>query len=228
MKCESFSDWLENRDLHDVSEADRAMKHTESCDCCRDLFHKDECLSLLLSERLAPEPIPQGLKNRIDLNLDQPRLFRKKKNPWLTKVMPFAMVAMLVIYLMLPFSKSYEVLDRMGGDIIADHMKHDDSVMVVHNLDDLKAYCAANLNLTVTKPDMPANYKFIGARICTLGKHNSVHLTYNAEGKRVSVFIVKAEEVPNTLAHGESYDVVIGRHKIEYWREQDKLYAKIV
>jgi hypothetical protein len=227
MKCEMFSDWLENRDMHDVSEGDRALKHTESCEHCRDLYQKDECLNLFLEEKMTMEPIPERLKNQIDLNLDRQGFFEKTNSSLWAKAVPLALAAMLVMYLLLPFSQNYEALDMMGGNIVADHLHHTDNVMIVRDLDELQAYCASELNLAVSKPNMPANYKFIGARVCPLGDHSSVHLSYMADGKRVSLYIVKAEETLAALKAGDRYEVVKSQHNIKFWREQDKIYALI-
>lgn len=225
MKCKAFLTWLEDRDLHDVSEADKAIKHAEGCPDCKDVYVKDEQLNALLRENIAWQPLPEKLKSRIDLNLDKQDVYERRKTSWWSKGIPLALAAMLVIYLVIPFSSQIQALEVMGNDIVADHLKHSDDVMIVHDLKDLSAYCEKYMNTTVTRPQLPAKYKFIGARVCHVGQYNSAHLTYMVEGKRVSLFIVDASPSEFGMKRGRKYDVASGDHSIQFWRENNKIYA---
>ncbi len=226
MNCEIFYNWLEERDIHDVSETDQALKHAEKCADCRVLFQKDEQLNSVLFREMAPVSVPVRLKNRIDLNLEQHGILQKTTS-WWTKFIPLALAALLVIYFAFPFSAGFKTMDTMGQYVLADHLGHSDSKMVVHDIENLSNWCAGKVDFVVQKPDMPENYSFIGARICPLGDYNSVHLSYMTEGKRVSLYIMDEEEASLSLRNGKKYSITTDGHTIRFWKESNKVYALI-
>ncbi len=227
MNCELFYTWLEERDLHDVSEADKAVKHAEKCKGCMEIFEKDELLNSLLSQEMRPQPLPSQLKNRIDLNLDRQGIIKKRSSSWWYKGVPLVLAAMLVLYLFLPFSTGFQAMDVMGKNIVADHIGHGDSHMIVRDINNLSSFCAKNVDFSVDIPKVPKSYKFIGARICPLGEYDSVHLSYMTNGKRVSLYIVDAVNNDFSFDTGKEYSLAKGGHNIRFWRDQKRIYALI-
>ncbi len=227
MNCEVFYNWLEERDVHDVSEADLALKHAAKCTRCHELFQKDEQLNSVLFREMAPVAIPERLKNRIDLNIEQPGMLEKTASSWLAKAISLGLAAMLFIYLVFPFSAGFKSMDTIGQYVHADHVGHSDQHMVIHDLENLSDWCAGKVDFVVNKPELPAKYSFVGARICALGGYDSVHLSYMVEGRRASLYIVDAEDVAFTLRKGRKYALSMEGYDIRFWRENNKVYALI-
>ncbi len=227
MNCDLFYNWLEERDVHDISEADQALKHAEKCQQCHDLYQKDEQLNSLLSGEMAYVAMPARLKNRIDLNLDQPGILEKTTSPWWAKMMPVGLAAMLLIYLVFPIATGFKSMDTIGQYVLADHLGHGDDHMVVRKLDNLSQWCEGKVDFAVNKPEMPKEYTFVGARICPLGEYDSVHLSYTVEGKRMSLFIVDAGDVAFTLRKGRKYALSMDGYNISFWKKNERVYALI-
>ncbi len=227
MNCDLFYNWLEERDMHDISEADQALKHAEKCEHCSDLYQKDEQLNSLFTSEMAPIAMPKRLQNRIDLNLDQPGILEKTTSSWWAKIVPLGVAAMLLIYLVFPFSAGFKSMDTMGQYVFADHVGHGDDHMMVRDLANLAHWCEGKVDFAVEKPEMPDNYKFIGARICSLGEYDSVHLSYMTEGKRVSLYLVDAEDVSFSLRKGRKYAMSMDGYEIHFWKKDERVYALI-
>ena len=80
MDCKTFIDWLENRDLHDISESDKAMKHAADCTACMTKMEFDEKLDKLLFSALEPVDLPDSLVHKVDVSLDRVGIQSEKKS----------------------------------------------------------------------------------------------------------------------------------------------------
>ena len=137
MDCLKFSDWLENRDLYDVSEADVAVKHAESCKECQAKLRFDEHLDKFIYNALRKEDMPHSLPGNIDLSLDRMSDSRSKMSYRWFGAFSAAVVVMVVFVITMSFSPSIPSIDDMGKYVIADHTHHGDAVLVVDKLERL-------------------------------------------------------------------------------------------
>jgi|GEM_PF-1910087 len=232
MECEKFVTWLENRDTHDISEADQARRHAAHCDHCRKLLAQDEALEHHISGMLAREATPTGLQNKVDLNLDRMQPKRGRKGVW-------ALVAACCIMLLavLPFQgwlpdnrEGLPVLsvEQLGDYILADYQDHGDGGMGFEPVTDAAVWLKENLHTSQLPPkQIIAGYTIQSARFCYLGQCLAVHLIYEKGGRYISIFVVEKKNVDADFDSGRLYTVAAGPNDIVLSRKSEYLYAAI-
>ena len=221
MDCISFTNWLENRDMYDVSVADKALKHTAQCPECSRKFDLDEQLDQLIRNALQPVDMPESLISRVDMSLDHVKSSDSgSKYKWLGGTA--AVAAALALFIAVFFSSSPSILsmDEFGKYAIGDHLGHGDAVLVVDRLADVNTLEGVSVDGDIIARAMPAQYKFVGARICPLGDCPAVHIVLNNQDKRVSLYVVSKKEVGFSLAEGREYTVTLENQMVKLsWME---------
>lgn len=230
MNCDKFTDWLENRDLHDVSESDKAMKHAAECSGCMAKLEFDEKLDELLFASLQPVDMPQSLMHKIDLNLEGIGVQKKKSKRlnWYGAVSAL-LVASFVFFLSFPFSEPENIasMDELGKYVIYNHDYINESHMVVKSEDEMNQLGGFDMPFKSLLKNFRKGYTFLGARICPLGDCQSVHVIYDHDNKRVSVYLVRAEDVDFRISEGKKYSVNDGSDTVHFWRNGDYILAMI-
>lgn len=229
MDCLHFYKWLENRDTFDVSEADKALKHASLCEECAAKLAFDEALDRQLFEVMREVEMPPGLASKIDLDLDKASA-PSARNRWgiygaFSAVMA-AMVVFAVSFTLSPVP-AIPTMDALGKYVIADHHHHDDSILVVEDPDKIGTLSDIDLPYERIREELPANYHFVGARVCPLGECDSVHLVFLDEGRRISVFLVKSKDVGFSLSPGKQYTVSSAQESVSFWKEGKYVLAKV-
>lgn len=225
MDCLTFLKWLENRDMHDVSEADKALKHTTQCGECQRMLRLDEQLDKRIFNAMKPTTVPDSLKGKVDLSLDSVSSNSSKKmNNWYA-VIPVALVAMIVFFVSFPFSSGMTSMDELGKHVIADHSAHNDTVLVVTTPEKINTLGSAQIQYDSVKSSLPENYRFVGARICPLGDCSAIHMVYLNEGKRVSLYVVKANDINFSISYGRQYSITMGEQVVKFWKKDGNIYA---
>lgn len=226
MKCEEFATWLENRDTHDVSESDRAQKHVSECEFCRELLKKDEILDQFITRSMTAQPLPEGLRGRLDLCLDQPVSQRSRKG-----LMASIAALCIVISLFYVFNDrhhQFTTMDELGTFALADHNDHSQRTTIFESVGDAGKWLAANGgNSTLPPLQLIAGYTVKGARFCKLGYCRAVHMIYEKNGKMVSVFVVENNDVGFHLEQGKVYSIAIGENSVKMLREKNTVYAVV-
>ena len=227
MDCLTFYKWLENRDMHDVSEADKALKHTTECEECLRMLHFDEHLDKRIFDALKPAEMPDSLKSKVDLSLDRVSSNPSKRlNSWYG-IIPVALVAMVIFFISFPFSSGITSMDELGKYVIADHNAHGDSVLVVTEPEKINTLGPTQIEYESVKRRLPQNFSFVGARICPLGDCSAIHMVYQNEGKRVSLYVVNANDVNFSLSYGRQYSITMGEQVVRFWKKDGNIYAMI-
>ncbi|WP_136797712.1 hypothetical protein [Desulfosediminicola ganghwensis] len=232
MKCEQFKTWLENRDTHDISEADKARRHATQCHCCSELMAHDEALDRHIGALLARETVPSHLENIVDLNLERILPQRGTRSIW-------ALVAVCCIVLLaaIPFQgwitgkrgeQPMLSMEQLGGYILADYQYHGDGGVGFEPVKDAAIWLNANLHTRQLPPErIVAGYTVKYARLCKLGECLAVHLVYEKGGKRISVFVMDKSNVDGSFEQDRLYAVATGNTNILLSSQNKYLYAVI-
>lgn len=232
MNCERFVTWLENRDTHDISEADRARRHAARCSDCRQLLECDEALDARLSVLFARESVPKRLKNTIDLNLDSMQRPRRGLKIW-----PLVATLCIVLLAVIPFQgwitgqrgePSLLSAEQLSNYILADYRDHGGGGPGFEQVEDATLWLNENLHTRQLPPErLVGGYKVKLARLCYLGKCLAVHLIYEKNGKNISVFIMNKENVEAGFDSDRLYTMVAGGKHILISPQRRYLYAAI-
>lgn len=228
MDCLQFCRWLESRDTHDVSVADKAMKHAASCSQCQKKLHVDEHLDALLFKAMAKEPLPPGLQAKVDLSLEATAA--KRAPGFLGLYAALAAVAAVMVLLVLPFWPGAPVIhsmDEMGRYVIADHSGHGDDLLTIRHLDKLGSFANLGVDYQTIRRQLPPSLVFVGARICPLGECQAFHLVFHDGGRRVSLYLVESEDVGFPLSGDTRYSISDGQQTVQLWKLGGYVYALI-
>lgn len=225
MDCLIFSRWLAERDVYDVSEADKALKHTLICEECKRKLNLDEELDHLIFRALKPIDMPDSLQSKVDLSLDRVSGKSSRKSYAWYGVIPVALAAMVIFFITFPFSSGITSMDELGEYVIADHSAHDDSVLVVDKPESLGQLEGGGVDYASVMSELPQNYSFVGARICLLADCKAIHMVYLNEGRRFSLYIVNADDVDFRLSQGRQYSMSMGEQVVKFWKNGGNIYA---
>lgn len=228
MDCKQFQRWLEERDLSDLSEADRAAKHKDSCFSCRELAARDALLDKTIARGLAREPLPDHLEKMVALNLGGDNRQTRRFPPWFIRGASLAagVIALLLVFFLLPSDNSAR--RHFGSALAQDHLvftqKH--PVDKVVNLAD---WLAEHASFRATLPGSFTIYglELIGARICLIEHCTTVHLVFRDGDQFVSLYIADAKQVPASLQEGKTYNSSADGLQVRLWRENHQVYAII-
>ncbi len=226
MKCKGFAAWLENRDTYDVSEADRAHRHAAECQRCGQLLKKDEILDSFIAESLAAEPMPESLRNRIDLNLDRQVPGRTPKG--LLAAVSMICVVIIAFFAFSPAKEQFVTMDEMGTFMLADHRDHGQLQAIFEPVNDAALWLAANIARDVSPPlQLVDGYSVKGARFCHLGHCRAVHMLYARDGELVSVFVVDESEIDFHLEQGRVYTLAMDGNNVKLCKQNNQVYALV-
>lgn len=226
MKCDRFRTWLEDRDLYDVSEADKAHRHATECQYCNEMLRKDEILDRYIARALAAQQVPAGLSERIDLNLAGQTPERSRKGT-------FTMIAALCLLILATVffhggRQRFGTMEELATYALLDHQKHDYGEAIFERVVDAGNWLAINGWRAAAPPALILEgYTVKGAKICRLGHCQAVHLIYEKEGRLVSVFVLAEGEVGFDLAQERVFSLVIEGHGVRILRQQSMVYAVI-
>lgn len=227
MDCLKFSDWLENRDLYDVSEADVAVKHAESCKECQAKLRFDEHLDKFIYNALRKEDMPRSLPGNIDLSLDRMSDNRSKMSYRWFGAFSAAVAVMAVFVITMTFSPSIPSIDDMGKYVIADNNHHGDAVLVVDKLENLGTLGKIEVSSEEIMGQLPQGYSFVGARICPLGECYAIHMVFRHDNKRISLYLINTEDVDFSLSPERRYSLAEGSQTIHFWKKGKYIYAMV-
>ncbi len=228
MDCTTFTNWLENRDMHDVSVADKALKHSANCHECSRKLDIDEQLDRLIREAMKPVDIPELLLKRVDMSLDQVKSSDSgMKYSWFGGAAALAVVVVLMVTVFFSSSPSIMSMDELGKYAISDHFGHGNEVLVVDRINDLQTLEGVSVNERQIARAMHEKYQFVGARICPLGECLAVHLVYNNDDKRVSLYVVRKKDVGFSMIDDREYTVTLESKMVKFWKKGDYVFAMV-
>ncbi len=225
MDCLIFSKWLEERDLYDVSEADKALKHTEKCSECKRKLGLDEQLDKFIFEAMKPVAMPDSLQSKIDMNLEKVSQRTSKRRYSWYGIIPVALAAMIVLFITYPFSSGITSIDEMGKYVVGDHNHHGDSVLVIDKPENLSQLKDGGIEYASVKSELPQNLTFVGARICPLGDCPAIHMVYKNKKKRYSLYIVSLADVDFSLSLDREYTMTMGEQVVKFWQKDGNIFA---
>jgi len=227
MDCEQFRTWLENRDLSDLSESDRAAGHRRECPECRVLAAKDALLDKAIKRGCEKEPLPEHLEKIVSLNLGSSRSPRRFST-WMIKCASatVGVLALLLVFFLMPSDNTAR--RSFGSALARDHMVLEEN----HPIDQVVNMADWLDRQADFRATLPASYglyrfEFVGARICVIEKCRTVHLVYRDGDRFLSLYIIDAKQVPASLSERKTYTSSADGVKVKMWRENHQVYAVV-
>lgn len=228
MDCGTYRNWLENKDLSDMSESNQAKNHEQICAQCKDLGVKDQALDHAIARGLAREPLPENLERIVALNLDKSRSRERRMSSSMIRVVSifFGICSLLVLFTLLP--KDYSGRGEFGSSLAADHHELDKP----HGLEEIDNMSKWLLAIADFQASLPVDFKegerqFVGGRICVIDECRTVHLVFREGGVLHSLYIMDAGQVPASLKQGKIYSIKANGSNVRMWQENQQVYALI-
>jgi hypothetical protein len=230
MDCKQYKEWLENRDLSDISESDRAGNHARDCTGCEDLTRKDEMLDQAISNTMKKEPLPENLEKIVAMNLSSGVSRTRRFSTGFIKLASLSagVAAVLLVFFLIP--ADFSALNDFGTALVQDH----NGILRGHPVDSvqnekLPDWIGANADFAAQVPaSFPSQgLELFGARICVIDRCRTVHLVYSTGAGFVSLFIIDADQLPAPLKDGKSLVFTQKGSEIKMWREGNQVFAMI-
>ena len=224
MNCTNFTSWLENRDTHDLSEADRAMKHASQCAHCKDLLQKDEELELFVAKMFQYEKMDEQLYSKIDRGLMAPRRRRQYRGGVAAL---FALALVVVLFFAFSFSPgNFGSIDELGKYVVQEHLEHGRLTPLFEKIGNVEEWGREKLQAPFNVNTMPAgDMKIVGGRICTIKSCNFAHLLYQDKQELYSLFVTSGEEIGFFMEPGRMYSLTISGVELHIWQQEKMVYA---
>ncbi len=171
--------------------------------------------------------MPASLRDKVDLSLDGIAEKQSKGKLGWYGAFSAAIAAMVVFALSFTLSPSRPSVDEMGKYVVYDHGYHGDSILAIDKLSDISQLSDVAIDYKQIEKQLPADYSFVGGRICPLGDCQSIHLVYNNNGKRVSLYLIKTSDVDFSLSPGQQYTTRYNKQTVDFWQEGQFVFAMI-
>jgi len=229
MNCDEFRTWLENRDLSDQSESDRALKHQKECTFCQEMFEKDQVLEKIIRERMKPESSPEHLEKIVSVNLREHRARGRSIPTGVIRTFSMLAGACAVLLIFLLFPNDYSARNEFGKALAQDHIMHNYDVDL-EKIDDLPGWLARKAPFGAKIPEKflsSSEYSFLGGRICPVGPCQAVHLVYRTGSSLVSLYIIDAKQVSAPLDENRTYTVSRKGYTIKMWKDNNQFVAVV-
>ncbi|MBT8360717.1 MAG: hypothetical protein HKP41_13860 [Desulfobacterales bacterium] len=228
MDCGKYQNWLENKDLSDMSESNRAKNHEKTCEHCKDLAAKDQALDHAIARELAREPLPENLERIVALNLHKTTYSERRISTSMIRVVSIfvGICSLLFLFTLLP--RDFSGRGEFSSSLAADHHKLN-KPHGLKEIDDVSAWLVAIADFQAS---LPADFKgkeqqFIGGRICVIDECRTVHLVFREGGVLTSLYIMDARQVPASFKQGKVYLVNTDGNSVKIWQENHQVYALI-
>ena len=226
--CARFLDALLNSDTPDLPP--HWQEHLDACERCRKIYALDRRLEHILADSLRPEPVSDHLLTMLEKNLedDQRRGHRFPGRAWF--LLPAAaLLGILLLFVLHPLNRQgLRSLDEIGRLAFADHHNIQQVEFMHGNPDELAARFSAKLGFPVQIPQVIGKgYRFIGGRICLLGRCRAAWLVYGHGATRVSLFILDADDLAFSLARPKKYILQYADNTVKIWQKHGQVYALV-
>jgi len=224
MDCTDFTSWLENRDTHDCSEADRALKHAAHCATCKDILQKDEELDLFIAKMFRYQKFDERMYSQVDRTLESSPGKRGIKGGIAAAFAVMAAVA--IFFVITPTPGSFSSLSELGQYVALDHKDHGRTLPLYEKIQNIEKWSQDNLNYSFQVNGLPAeNMKMVGGRICNIRNCNFAHLLYEDSKDLYSLFVVTKDEIGFSMEPGRIYALTVDGVELRIWQRQEMVYA---
>lgn len=230
MDCDKYKKWLENRDLSDISEADRATSHVRECVGCEDLTTKDAMLDRAIADTMQKDPLPENIEKIVAMNLSSSVSSSRRFSTGFIKIASLSagVAAVLLVFFLIP--ADFAALNDFGTALAQDH----NVILRNHPVDSvqeeaLPEWINKNADFAAAVPVSLSTQglELFGARICVIENCRTVHLVYSTGEGFVSLFIIDAQQLPAPLKSGKTLTFTQKGCKVKMWREGDQVFAMI-
>lgn len=228
MDCGKYQNWLENKDLSDMSESNRAKNHEQICEQCKVLAAKDRALDHAIARELAREPLPEHLERIVALNLHKTSYSERRMSTSMIRVVSIFVGICSLIFLFTLLPRDFSGRNDFSSSLAVDHHKLN-KPHGLKEIDDMSAWLLATADFQAS---LPVDFKgkeqhFIGGRICVIDECRTVHLVFREGGVLTSLYIMDAKRVPASFKQGKVYSVNTDGNSVKIWQENHQVYALI-
>lgn len=228
MDCGKYQNWLENKDLSDMSESNRAKNHEQTCEHCKDLAAKDRALDHAIARELAREPLPENLERIVALNLHKTSYSERRMSTSMIRVASIfvGICSLLLLFTVLP--RDFSGRSDFSSSLAADHYK----LNKPHGLQEINNMSEWLVAIADFQASLPSDFKskeqqLIGGRICVIDECRTVHLVFREGNVLTSLYIMDAKRVPASFKQGKVYSVNTDGNSVKIWLENHQVYALI-
>ena len=227
MNCSEFKQWL-NTDLSDEGASAEAGKHADICDACKKLHDLDSLLEAKIRNGLETVAPPERLINRIDMNIRSAENEKSgEKAAWKKTAYAFAVAAMVLIILN-PFSTKFQGMDEISALTVKDHTANLSMAFKAGEIQDVPRWFEDKLGYAISMPDLKTHgLKLLGGRKCHLGGNDVAYLFCEKEGKKISLFIMDADDLDFDMEEKGVYSMTVNDCDVEVWKRTDLVYAMV-
>ncbi len=228
MNCSEFKQWLDNTDLSDKGASAEAGKHTDNCGACKKLHTLDSLLEAKIRNGLEMAAPPERLINRIDMNIRSAENEKSgEKAAWKKAAYAFAAAAMVLIILN-PFSTKFQGMDEISALTVKDHTANLSMAFKAGEIRDVPRWFEDKLGFAISMPDLKTHgLKLLGGRKCHLGGNDVAYLFCEKEGKKISLFIMDADDLDFDMEEKCVYSMTVSDCDVEVWKRTDLVYAMV-
>ena len=227
MNCSEFKQWLDT-DLSDEDTSAKAGKHADMCDACKKLHVLDSFLEAKIRNDLEMVAPPERLINRIDMNIRSAENEKYgEKAAWKKAAYAFAVAAMVLI-IFNPFSTKFQGMDEISALTVKDHTANLSMAFKAGEIRDVPRWFEDKLGYTISMADLKTHgLKLLGGRKCHLGGNDVAYLFCEKEGKKISLFIMDADDIDFDMEEKGVYSMTVSDCDVDVWKRIELVYAMV-
>ncbi len=227
MNCETFKQWIGDRDPHDEILEKDAGKHVMQCDGCERLYIMDTRIESRIRDALRRIDPPERLVAGIEMNIQAGKEGRFiNRLQW--KILTPAFVTAILLFIVLnPLGGRFRSFDEIGARAVEDHLSDLPMTLRTSQVRDVPSWFDGRLRYRISPPNLGSEFQIKGVRKCRLGSNDVAYLLYEEEGKRASLFIIDSGDLDFSIKGKGTYYISELGCNVQIWKHRNQVYAMV-
>ncbi|MBI3585162.1 MAG: hypothetical protein HY096_14590 [Nitrospinae bacterium] len=238
MNCQEYREWFRKREiLSSEGIVSEAYLHAKTCKECSVMNKIDTDIENKFRKELYMREVPDGLLNRIELNIKSiynvkkrtsvPRLKHGGTSLWKTAAPAFAVAAMVLLFISYNFAY-FRSVEEVGRLSVESHMENLPMMFKAEEVKDISLWFRERLSFPVSIPEIgESGLKLVGGRKCKLGRNEVAYLFYKKGDKRISLYVIDTKKIKYEMEDNKKYHLPFKECEVDIWKSGDMVYSLV-
>ena len=229
MNCREYREWFKKREvLSGEGIVSEAYLHTKTCRECSGINKIDTDLENNIRRGLYMREVPDGLLNRIELNIKSISGMKKRSSVlWKTVAPAIAVAAMVLLFISYNFAY-FRSIEEIGRLSVESHMENLPMMFRADEVKDISLWFKDKLSFPVSIPEIgESGLELVGGRKCKLGRNEVAYLFYKKGDKRISLYVIDTKKISYEMENKKKYHLPFKECEVDIWKSGNMVYSLV-
>ena len=229
MNCQEYREWFRKREvLSSEGIISEAYLHAKTCRECSVINKIDTDHENKIRRDLYMREVPDGLLNRVELNIQSISGVKKRSSIlWRTVAPALTVAAMVLLFISYNFTY-FRSVEEVGRLSVESHMENLPMMFKAEEVKDISLWFRERLSFPVSIPEIgESGLKLVGGRKCKLGRNEVAYLFYKKGDKRISLYAIDTKKIRYEMEDNKKYHLPFKECEVDIWKSGDMVYSLV-